>query len=981
MKIILYFNLLFCLLTTVLHAQTDDKGAMVELYKTTKQEIDTYLQKPNPKGVEAIISQKLPVFKEKGTKEQYIDLLIGVGRVLQVQNQYVEATNYYLQAIKEYENLSDSERANLVRLKIVANMRLASAYSLQQWVDKAEQTSKEAVRLCEINNNKALLEQVLTGLGAVYIRAKRFKEAVTCYHKAIQLKQELGVKTGWGIQYNNLGIAYRENKEYDKALESYQKAIEAYTSEKDWQRIGGSYTNIGIVYTALENYEKAIEYHFKAYDLAEKNNNLSYLKAIAENLADTYAKKKDPENALKYYKKWIEFRDTILSNEKQRQLVEVQTSYDNERKDKEIQLLIKERALQDAQLNTQNSLLALQRSNSEKQEKELELLEEHQLNQELQLNQQIVEQQAKDDKIAFLNSDKALKEQDAQQARFYRNLFLLAGIIAVLFGLVIYSRYRLRQESLVQLEEKNKQILQEKERAEALQRRAEESERFKQQFLANMSHEIRTPMNAIMGITNLLIDGEYDVQTTKYLQIIQQSSDNLLVVINDILNLSKLEAGKMVVEKMPFKLCDELSLVYETFAPKAKEKNITFSLNLDPNLPQVVFGDAPRLGQVLNNLISNALKFTDHGSVTLSAQVAPDVDSPIATILFTIKDTGIGIAKHKQHQIFDNFTQLNEGSSNKYGGTGLGLSISKRLVELFGGKLNVKSELDEGSTFTFALPMIVGNDADLNFVSIQKEKSPAFNLLSPVHILVAEDNEYNQIVTTDTLKKLNPKVEVSIARHGLEVLEALQSNVFFDLILMDIQMPEMDGYEATLELRKNKAWQNIPIIALTASVINTDIEHCFEVGMNSYLSKPFKINDLAQEICRLLPSKINIIYQDEKNKQTNALPEKTKLTTLDRLYDLSNQQPERVQLLQRMIVESLTQHLPTIEKAMEEKNYTAIPKIVHALRPQLLSIGFDSYFDLFNALEFETTSLPPTTYQQYIQSFAGLLRQAREELA
>ncbi len=964
----------------MLHAQSDEKTTMMELYKTTKQEIDKYVQNPDPKGTENIINQKLPIFKEKGTKEQYIELLIAVGSALRTQNQFVEATNYYLQAIKEYENLSDVERSNLVRLKILANMRLASAYSLQRWFDKAEQTSKEAIHLCEITNNKILLEQVLTGLGAVYIRGKHYNDAATCYHRAIKLKEELGIKTGWGIQYNNLGIAYKENKEYEKALESYQKAVEAYTNEKDFQRISGSYTNIGIVYVALKNYEKGIEYHFKAQELAQKANNLDYLKAIAENLSDAYEKKGDSENALIYYKKWMALRDTILSNDKQRQLVEIQKSYDNERKDKEIQLLIKERALQNAQLNSQNSQLALQQSNAEKQEKELELLEEHQLNQDLQLKQQVVEQQAKDDKIAFLNSDKALKEQDAQQARFYRNLFLLAGIIALLFGLVIYSRYRLRQESLVQLEEKNKQILQEKERAEALQRRAEESERFKQQFLANMSHEIRTPMNAIMGITNLLIDGEYDVQTTKYLQIIQQSSDNLLVVINDILNLSKLEAGKMAVEKIPFKLHDELSLVYETFAPKAKEKKITFSLNLDPNLPRVLFGDAPRLGQVFNNLISNALKFTENGSVVFSAQAQHSTDSARMNILFTVKDTGIGIPKHQQQQIFENFTQLNEGGNNKYGGTGLGLSISKRLIELFGGELKVKSVLDNGSEFSFLLPMIVGNEADLHFISIQKEKSPAFDLLKGVHILVAEDNNYNQIVTTDTLKKLNPNLEVTVAQNGLEVLSALQSNVSFDLILMDIQMPEMDGYKATLELRKNKAWQNIPIIALTASVINTDIEQCFEVGMNSYLSKPFKINDLAQEIGRLLPSKIKIIYQDEKNKKANILPQKTKLTTLDRLYDLTNQQPERVLLLQRMIVESLNQHLPTIKKASKEKNYAAISKIVHALRPQLLSIGLDSHFDLFNALEFETETLPTATYQQHIQYFATLLQEVVAEL-
>lgn len=390
--------------------------------------------------------------------------------------------------------------------------------------------------------------------------------------------------------------------------------------------------------------------------------------------------------------------------------------------------------------------------------------------------------------------------------------------------------------------------------AELERQKAEDAKKFEQQFLANMSHEIRTPMNVVMGMTNLLLKTSLNDQQKKYISAIKDSSENLLVIINDILDLSKIEAGKIDFESIHFSLHKTLDIVHTTLIYKAEEKGLAMNVKMDPAIPATVIGDPVRLSQVLLNLAGNAVKFTEKGSITIQCKALKEENDNI-WIEISVIDTGIGISEKMVHNIFESFTQASSDTTRKYGGTGLGLTISKQLVELQGGSIQVKSKLHEGSTFSFILPYGIGTKITKD-EKIKQVDVKVLEELSHKKILLVEDNVFNQIVATDTLKDLVKGISVEIASNGKEAIEQLQKNQY-DIVIMDIQMPEMDGYQATRYIRTHfpEPLKNIPILAMTANVIKEEIEKCFDSGMNAYIAKPFDPEDLLSKISQLLINK------------------------------------------------------------------------------------------------------------------------------
>ena len=389
-----------------------------------------------------------------------------------------------------------------------------------------------------------------------------------------------------------------------------------------------------------------------------------------------------------------------------------------------------------------------------------------------------------------------------------------------------------------------------KEIAELERLKAEQSEKFKQQFLANMSHEIRTPMNSVIGLTNLLVKTQLDDQQKKYLNVIKKSSENLLVIINDILDLSKIEAGKMVFEKTPFFVAESLDTVFHTLQFRSDEKKLAFAIDIKPNVPHALLGDPVRLNQILINLAGNAIKFTEKGSVTITAdELSRNGDQSI--IEFAIRDTGIGIAEDGLNKIFESFSQASNDTTRKFGGTGLGLTISKQLIELQGGSIYVSSELGKGTTFSFKIPFHIPSEQESG---AGKDEATEINRddLKGLRILLVEDNPFNQMVAVDTLNDLLPEPFIEVAENGLEAIHHL-SAADFDVILMDIQMPEMDGFEATRKIR-----QDLPapkhmtkIMAMTANVTKDEVDNCFSSGMDEYIAKPFDPQDLLGKLWKL----------------------------------------------------------------------------------------------------------------------------------
>lgn len=376
---------------------------------------------------------------------------------------------------------------------------------------------------------------------------------------------------------------------------------------------------------------------------------------------------------------------------------------------------------------------------------------------------------------------------------------------------------------------------------------AEEATRAKEQFLSTMSHELRTPMNSVIGIANLLLDEKPREDQVENLNILKFSASNLLAIINDILDLSKIEAGRMELINEDFDLHYTLINIKRTHALKAQEKGVDVNLTVDENLPDIIKGDSNRLNQILNNLVSNAIKFTEAGEVTISANTLEVFEKEVA-IKISVTDTGIGISADQLETIFESFKQANSETSTKYGGTGLGLAITKKLIELQGGSINVTSTPGNGSCFTIELVFEKGNKTFRKKQETIAENSD-HTKLNGVKVLLVDDNPINQKVAVKFLERWN--ANVTLAFNGIEALASIESENF-DVILMDLQMPEMDGYEATRRLRElDDPYKSvIPVIALTASVMNQEKDQAFTAGMNDYICKPFNPTDLFNKLIK-----------------------------------------------------------------------------------------------------------------------------------
>ncbi|MDP1744693.1 MAG: ATP-binding protein [Bacteroidota bacterium] len=391
----------------------------------------------------------------------------------------------------------------------------------------------------------------------------------------------------------------------------------------------------------------------------------------------------------------------------------------------------------------------------------------------------------------------------------------------------------------------NKREKLEKELVET-KKRVEEASVIKEQFMANMSHEIRTPMNAIIGFNDRLIKTKLNEEQQEYVAAVQSSGENLLTIINDILDFSKIEAGMVTIEHIRFNLHELLQSVYNMFFLKAKEKNISLQLHQPKNIPECLMGDPTRLTQILINLVGNALKFTNQGNIDISVEVIKD-DKQNATVQFKVKDTGIGILEEKIVEVFDRFTQAESDTSRIFGGTGLGLSIVKKLVELQSGTITVESKKEEGSLFKFTIPYKKA-PVLVSTLKTSPEKIHTTVVNDKIKILIVEDNLLNQKLAAFMIKDFGYKFD--ICGNGKLAVDKLKQDIY-DLVLMDIQMPEMDGYEATGVIRK-KLMLNIPIIAMTAHAMQGEKDKCLGFGMTDYISKPIKENDLHNLIIKYI---------------------------------------------------------------------------------------------------------------------------------
>lgn len=480
----------------------------------------------------------------------------------------------------------------------------------------------------------------------------------------------------------------------------------------------------------------------------------------------------------------------------------------------------------------------------------------------------------------------------------------IAGIACLLTFLYLLRNGRQQQLMIKKLNESEKQI--------------RDSAAVKEQFLANMSHEIRTPMNAILGFTNLLKKTDLSTHQLQYVDFIHSSGENLLALINDILDLSKIEAGMMQLERQPFSLNGLISSVEIMFRDKAQSKGLQLVVQVDSAIHDTLSGDAIRLTQILINLLSNAIKFTDRGSVTL--HVTPVRASTDEVVLsFVIKDTGIGIASQQQQSIFERFQQADAETTRRFGGTGLGLSIVKQLVDMQGGTIDVQSAPGKGTAFVISLPFIPVFDYNSTVVPTN---SSTGKTMRGVRVLIAEDNAMNQHLIRHLMKHW--QVEYTLVGNGREAVQAVAQHLF-SLVLMDIQMPELDGYAATQVIRYELK-SDVPIIAMTAHAMAGEKEKCLSYGMNDYISKPIKESELYAMI-------------EQYARPASADDVDETVINLHYLRELSMGDADFEHAIIRQFIVQVPEELELLHEAILARRFQKIKSIAHGMKSSVAYMG------------------------------------------
>lgn len=792
------------------------KKAKTDTLKVDKlNELALFLTRSFPDSALLYANKAESISTKLNDKYRLAESYKNVGNIYNGKDNFSTANNYYQQSLEIYKELGNT----LGLAKIYNN--LGALNNTQGDFIRSLECYQKSLELRKQIGDKSGMGKTYNNIGSIHYAQGNLNLALEYYQKSLEIRKEYNDKLGTAGCFNNIGKVYIDKEDYELAIHYFQESLKIYEEFEDKQGIAQCYKNIGTTYDKTKNYTLAIDYYIRSFKIdSELGDKVGMIQSLT-NISKAYNLGNNFEFAKNYAEKSLSIAKEIGSK------IEEKNAYE--------QLSIAYEGLGDLKRALSNHKLFLISKDSlfsVEKSKELELIESR------------YQVETKQLQIENLETDNKIKIMQLEKMKILQLFSCILLIIFIAFIIeLLFIRKKLKKKNST-IFEQNEEILAQKEELEnhrnhleklvtertkdleLAKEKAEESDRLKSSFLTNMSHEIRTPMNAIIGFSSLLIEDNIDPITRINLSSeISKNGFLLLNLIDNILDLARIETKQLKIDLVKFNLNDLLNEIYFNYYEIITNKKIKFYLKLKDTNDQMLFSDPLRIKQILKNLIENAIKFTEHGFIEIGYSFQDE------KLTLYVKDTGIGMDEKQLSLIFARFSKIENEKQKLYRGAGLGLSICKQLTELLQGEIGVESEPEKGTTFYIKLPINEYESLKSSVIKTNKFRS-RFNW-SDKTILIAEDDESNFLYFNKLLSETN--IKIIQAKNGIEAVEKFKENNP-DLILMDIKMPKMDGLEATRLIRQTNP--NIPIIAQTAFSLGCDEKLSKIAGCNEYIEKP-----------------------------------------------------------------------------------------------------------------------------------------------